>query len=94
MIDFIKSIFREDPPFELVSQSAHIWFGMAIALIAGIFHVPWWGFGVLVLFAGFKESWWDLHYESVEVQGSKWLDFGTMVFGGVIGLAISLWRLK
>lgn len=95
-IQKIKSVVwwtPEGPSFEMVSQSSHVWFAAFAVLALGLFHAAWWGFGAAVAFAAAKEFWWDVHYESVEVQGSAILDFGAMVIGAGLGLAAALWKL-
>lgn len=40
---------------------------------------------LVIVFAGWKEGWWDVHHETAETAGSGWEDFTYWVVGAVIG---------
>ena len=86
----------DDKTFEVISQASHVWFGLAWILVGarfthGVFGWPLYLISVaLVAFAVVKEYWWDVHNETVEVQGSALLDTSTLILGGVIGWGVLL----
>jgi hypothetical protein len=65
-----------DPSFETVAQSAHVWFGGWVVYTFHLWTSAWWGVVAVVIFAALKEFLYDQKYESPEVRGSNWKDLG------------------
>jgi hypothetical protein len=86
----------KDKEFNSVSQIAHT-LGGAFAMVCGSYLFgPWSLFDIaplFVLYAGIKEFWYDVRYESKAVRGSSLEDFLFYLFGMVIGIAIVLGKI-
>lgn len=77
----------EDKEFEIVSQSAHVFSGWAIALTGLHYHQVWVPIA-FVAYSAVKEFWYDQNYETQEVRGSNLLDFCMSTLGAVIGTVV------
>lgn len=77
-----------DPTFDTVAQSAHVWFGGWIVYTFALWTSAWIGAAAVLLFAAVKEFWYDEKYESVYVRGSGWRDFAFYALGAVATAAL------
>lgn len=70
-----------NPTYNELAQTAHFFGAGFVVLAAGRFgpHLHWYLTGLLMLYAGVKEFWYDLRYETPEVSGG--------VKGGVVDLS-------
>jgi hypothetical protein len=78
----------DDATFNLVSQSAHFFSGLAVILVGGLFGFQLETFALWIVFTAAKEFWWDPRYETTEIQGDAWLDTCVSLGGGAVGLAL------
>jgi hypothetical protein len=85
----------DDKTFNQVAQAGHFAGGSAIVLaVVVVTHEhAWavlWGFLLVAALAGFKEFWWDEHYETAEVRGNGLEDFTFYMIGASAAALVAI----